>query len=126
MRPEDRRAVGRELDQVYIAKSWKVEPAGALNVVDKTPVVLVATGTINVLGRISARATEKGTVAGGFTGTDDGTAGGPGQGVLGLAYMDSVNTGIPGGGASFCGAGGAAGHATATTEAPARRTARPR
>jgi hypothetical protein len=106
--------------EVYIAKSWKVEPAGALNVTDKTPVVLVATGTINVLGRISARASEMGTVAGGFTGTDDGTAGGPGQGVVGLAYMDSVNTGIPGGGASFCGAGGAAGHATATNGGPGK------
>ncbi len=103
--------------EVYVAKSWKIEPAGALAVLDKTPVVLVAIDTIDILGRLSARATANETVAGGFTGTDDGTAGGPGQGGPGLAYMDGVNTGIPGGGASFCGTGGAAGKATATNGA---------
>jgi hypothetical protein len=103
--------------QVYFAKSWKIEPAGALNVVDKVPVVIVALGAIDILGRLSLHASADQTVAGGFTGTVDGTAGGPGEGGLGVERVESVDTGIAGGGAGFCGAGGPSGKATATNGA---------
>jgi hypothetical protein len=103
--------------ELYFAKSWKIEPAGVLNVTDKTPVVLVALDTIDVLGLISAHASEATTVGGGFTGTTDGSAGGPGKGTLGVHSVANVNTGIPGGGGSFCGAGGASGTANATNGA---------
>jgi hypothetical protein len=100
--------------ELYFAKSWKIEPAGVLNVNDATPVVVVALETIDVLGLISLHASGFGTVAGGFTGTTDGAAGGPGKGVPGRSDMQGVDTGIAGGGGSFCGAGGAGGKATAT------------
>src|ERR1019366_8195325 len=85
--------------ELYVAKSWKIEPAGVLSVLDKTPVVLVGVSTINVLGLLNVHATADATVAGGFIGMTNGTAGG---------------TGSAGGGGGYCGAGGAAGKATAT------------
>ena len=103
--------------ELYFAKSWKVEPAGVLNVKDSTPVVLVALTTFDVLGLIDLHATGSESVAGGFTGTTSGSAGGPGKGVPGRTDMENVDTGIAGGGASFCGAGGASGKATATNGA---------
>jgi hypothetical protein len=93
--------------QVYVANSWKVEPAGVLNIVDKMPVILVAFDTITVLGRIDASATSNTTVAGGFAGS----AAGPGVGGTGMeSSMGSYGTGA--GGASYCGLGGAGGQAT--------------
>jgi hypothetical protein len=101
--------------QVYVANSWKVEPAGVLNIVDKIPVVLVALDTITVLGRIDASATSLTTVAGGFAGT----AAGPGVGEAGMeSSTGSYGTGA--GGASYCGLGGAGGQATAANGGPGK------
>jgi hypothetical protein len=100
--------------ELYVAKSWKIEPAGVLSVLDKTPVVLVGVSTINVLGLLNVHATADATVAGGFIGMTNGTAGGPGKGTAGVQSVSNVDTGIAGGGGGYCGAGGAAGKATAT------------
>src|ERR1019366_7350063 len=100
--------------ELYVAKSWKIEPAGVLSVLDKTPVVLVGVSTINVLGLLNVHATADATVAGGFIGMTNGTEGGPGKGREGVQSVSNVDNGIAGGGGGYCGAGGAAGKATAT------------
>jgi hypothetical protein len=96
--------------EVYVAKSWKIEPTGVLTVADRTPVVIVAIGTIDVLGKLNVNATGSQTVAGGFVQA----AGGPGQGGPSVTRVANVDTGIAAGGGAYCGVGGAAGKATAT------------
>ncbi len=99
--------------QVFFARSWTIEATAVLSVTGKTPAVLVALDTITVLGQIDASADGLNAVGGGFTATDDGTAGGPGQGSPGL-NGDSTSYGAGAGGAGFCGAGGAGGQADPT------------
>ena len=95
--------------QVYVAKSWKVQPNALLPATDKFPVIIVATGTISILGRLDASATDQVTHAGGFQPAS------PGPGVGGGGVNGNQTTvGGGAGGAGFCGAGGAGGLATAS------------
>ncbi len=99
----------------YIAKSWKVEPTVILGITDKTPVVLVALTTIDVLGGIDATADHNNPKGGGGFGTSTGDADGlgPGGGSKGDSSTTSSEGAIGGGGAGHCGAGGNGGRASA-------------
>jgi hypothetical protein len=96
---------------VYIAKSWKIEPAASMDLVDNVPVVFVALTTIQVLGRIDGSASGFTSTAGGFKGATT-AGGGPGGGGLGSATDNTP--GVGGGGASYCGVGGLGGNGAAT------------
>jgi hypothetical protein len=94
---------------VFVAKSWKIEPGGALPSNGKVPAIIVATGTITVLGRIDGSATGQFTQSGGYQPAV------PGPGVGGAGVNGSASAPpIGGGGASYCGLGGAGGQATGT------------
>ena len=97
---------------VYVARSWKVEPAALLHVSGSLPAVIVATTTIEVLGRIDASAIGSTPVAGGFA--PQGTAKGMGPGGGGPASDQLPPPGVGGGGGSFCGPGGTGGMVTAS------------
>ncbi len=95
--------------EVYVARSWKIEPSGLLAVKETEPVIMVALETIRILGRLDASAIGQRTTAGGFSPTR------PGPGVGGAAVSgDRVSYGIGAGGGAFCGAGGAGGLANTT------------
>ncbi len=93
----------------YVAKSWKIEPAASIQIVEKTPVVLVAITTINILGRIDASGSGNDAMGGGFVGSSTVMGGGPGGGGIGSDAPPGPGFGAGGGG--FCGAGGAGGNA---------------
>jgi hypothetical protein len=97
---------------VYVAKSWKIEPAGALGVRDHTPVVIVATTTIDILGKLDASGQGFTAVGGGHSGGNATVGMGPGGG--GIGSSSSPGPGVGAGGGGYCGAGGVGGGASAT------------
>ncbi|HEX4514896.1 MAG TPA: hypothetical protein VH054_15225 [Polyangiaceae bacterium] len=99
---------------VYFAKSWRVEPNASLAPGVDKPIIVVALGTIDVLGKIEMSAEGNTAVGGGFSGF---AAAGGGKGG-GAAGSDIVNApGVGGGGGAFCGGGGAGGNASGATGA---------
>lgn len=102
--------------QIYFAKSWKVEPQAHLRIANETPTVLVALDTIEILGRITADASDSHGIAGGYDSPPSSPKGdGPGAGTAGGSSTGST---IGGGGASFCGVGGKGGSATSALGIP--------
>ncbi len=95
--------------QVYVAKSWKLEPNGLLPATEAMPVIVVGVQTIAILGRLDASGTGQITVAGGHKPANPG----PGAGGTGVSGTTTA-TGTGAGGAGFCGAGGAGGASTAS------------
>jgi hypothetical protein len=96
--------------QVYVARSWKIEPSALLAVTDKMPVIVVATATIQVLGRLDGSASSQFPVAGGYAPA----APGPGVGGAGMNGNQTA-AGVGAGGAGFCGLGGAGGAAAGSS-----------
>ena len=97
---------------VYIAKSWKIEPTGELLMNDKTPMILVALDTIDVLGKITSTASSFSAYGGGFAGAS-GTQPGAGPGGGGAEH-DMAGAPVGGGGARHCGVGGKGGNGSGT------------
>lgn len=92
---------------VYVARSWKVEQTAKLTVTAKTPIAIVATNDIDILGKLDASSQDFGGIGGGYSGTVQSKGAGPGGGGIGSEVDDTP--GVGGGGGAFCGAGGKGG-----------------
>jgi hypothetical protein len=89
---------------LFVCHDVIIESASSVKVTGELPLVLVATGKIQIVGLLSATATGSTAVAGGFAVATSNTKGtGPGGGSLG----NSDDRGASGGG--YCGEGGPGG-----------------
>jgi hypothetical protein len=102
---------------VYVARSWKIEPGALITQSDGLPAIVVALGTISILGRVDASSSGQFTLAG----VSQESVPGPGGGADGVNPTSALD-GVGGGGASFCGVGGAGGGVTTATNGAAGKT----